>query len=381
MTIKLYDEDCYASEFEAVVLSCEKCEKGYKTVLDQTLFFPEEGGQCADKGTLDLKEITDVQLSGDTIYHYSIAPFEAGSKVMGKIDFELRFSNMQNHSGEHILSGLAHRIFGYENVGFHLGLDSVTMDLSGEITKDDVNMLEALANEAVYKNMPVKTWYPEKAELDTLECRSKGNIEGAVRVVKIGDVDMCACCAPHVNFTGEIGIIKILNAIRYKGGTRLSILCGKRALNDYREKHNETAKISSLISCPQPKIAEGVEKLLSDMASLKARLGEKNKIIIKSITDSIEPTDNNICLFCEDTDSNHLREIANDVKSKTSKLAVVLSGNDSEGFRYVIASKDTDVASFTKDANQNLNGRGGGKGTMSSGTFNADMETIKKYFE
>ena len=380
MTIKLYDNDSYATEFDAVILSCEKCDDNYKTVLDQTLFFPEEGGQCADKGQIDGIDIIHVEILGDTIYHYSKIPFETGKNIHGKIDFKLRFRNMQNHSGEHIICGIAHKLFGYENVGFHLGENYVTMDLDGELSFDDIKKIEYLANEAVIKNMPVICTYPEEDELLTMNFRAKGNIEEKVRVVTIGDVDSCACCAPHVRFTGEIGIIKILDSMRHRGGMRLNILCGFDALADYEKRYQSSVEISNLLSVKQEEIVSGVQKLMSDMNTLKALLDEKTRQLAKYIADTIDDTQDNICLFCDDLSSEYLRFVANDVKKKTSTFAVVLSGNDTDGYNYVIATNGQDVSAIVKEANSVLSGRGGGRDTMASGIFLCSKEKIQEYF-
>ncbi len=380
MTRKLYDENSYATEFDAVVIKCEKSEKSYKIELDQTLFFPEEGGQSSDVGTLGCANITLAELSGDTIYHISDVPLCEGEAVHGKIDFAHRFRNMQNHSGEHIICGIAHSIFGYDNVGFHLGDDIVTMDLSGELTDDDIALLEQKANEAVVANHEVSAWYPTIEEIKSLDYRSKLDITENVRLVKIGDVDLCACCAPHVKNTGEIGIIKILDAMRHRGGMRLSILCGFDALNDYQRRHKEILSISNLLSVKQNECADGVKKLLSDMADLKAKLWEKSKQLVLSQIDGIEKTDKAICLFCTDATSEALRLAANKLKDKTSSLAVALSGTDEEGYNFVMAIDEGEISQMVKDATSHLCGRGGGKGTMASGRFNSSKEEIEAYF-
>lgn len=381
MTEKLYDYDSYATEFDAVVIECEKHGDVYKTVLDRTLFFPEEGGQCSDRGVIDGCDITHVELSCGTIYHISSAPFEVGKRVCGKIDFELRFRNMQNHSGEHIICGIAHKLFGYENVGFHLGENVVTMDLSGELSDDDIQKIEYLANQAVVKNMPVTSCYPSDEELQNTDYRAKGDIKENVRLVTIGDVDCCACCAPHVKNTGEIGIIKILDAMRHRGGMRLSILCGFDALRDYRARCRASLQISNLLSVKQGEIADGVAKLLEDINSLRAELAEKGRMLSEMAVASIEPTDRNVCLFCDGADADTLRHTANNLKEKTSAVAVVFSGTDADGYRYVMAIKSGEIADIAQKANAALGGRGGGKGTMASGRWACNIDKIRKYFD
>lgn len=381
MTIKLYDNDSYATEFDATVISCEKTDKGYKTLLDRTVFFPEEGGQCADRGEIDGVEITHVELAGDDIYHYSETGFDIGACVHGKIDFALRFRNMQNHTGEHIICGIAHKLYGYNNVGFHLGADYVTMDLDGELTTEDLRRIEKLANEAVYANMPVTCRYPSSEELSRLDYRAKLDITENVRIVTVGDVDMCACCAPHVAMTGEIGIIKILDAIRYKGGMRLNILCGSLAVEDYHSRYVRNVEISATLSAKQQDIVPAVEKLLEDNNSLRQQLSEKNKQIASVIAAGVQPSEGNICLYNSILTPDMLRLVANDTVSKAGGILVVLCGSDSEGYKYVMAISEGDISPYVKDANSALNGRGGGKGSMAQGSFGATLGEIEKYFQ
>ncbi len=380
MTEKIYDYDSYLTEFTATVLSCEKCDKGYKTRLDRTLFFPEEGGQCCDKGEISGVPINFVELLGDTIYHYSDRPFNVNENVCGKIDFKLRFRNMQNHSGEHIICGIAHRLFNLSNVGFHLGEDIVTMDLDGYLTPEQIKEIEILANEAVYKNMPVTAYYPDDNELKTLDYRAKGEISENIRIVKIGDTDICACCAPHVKNTGEIGIIKILDAVKYKGGMRLSILSGMDALCDYQKKHNQNVKISSLLSAKQEETFEATNKLLLNIGELNQKLTKRVNQIAGLLKVNTEFSENNICLCLEDMEINDLRIVANELKCRTSAFLITLSGDDLSGYKYVIISENNDASEFTKSANLALSGRGGGRGNMTSGTFMAKLSDIKDYF-
>ncbi|MBR5506521.1 MAG: hypothetical protein IKV88_00565 [Clostridia bacterium] len=380
MTIKLYDENSYLTEFEAVVKSCEKTDSGYRVILDKTAFFPEEGGQCCDRGCLDGINVTKVEISGDEIYHYVESPFENGQKIKGKIDFEPRFRNMQNHSGEHIICGIAHSLFGYENVGFHLGEDIVTMDLSGELSDSDISKIEKMANEAVAKNMPVTAFYPSPDELETLDYRAKGEIEGDVRIVTIGDVDTCACCAPHVKQTGEIGIIKIVDSMRHRGGMRLSILCGFDALSDYNMRMKEAKEISNLLSVPQSEIASGVKKLNSDLQLMKTKISDMKKQIVKLTVESVQPDKDVLCLFFDDMDMDGLRFGANILLDKKVPFAVLLSGDDENGYSYVLVTSDGDITSHTKSANEALSGRGGGKAPMATGRFAAKSSDIEKYF-
>ena len=381
ITIKLYDNDSYMTEFEAVVVSCEQEKKGYKIELDQTVFFPEEGGQCCDRGTLNGENVTYVELCGNTIYHYTDVSFEVGKNVHGKIDFELRYINMQNHSGEHVISGLSHNLYGCENVGFHLGDGYVTMDLDKPLTSEQLALIEKKANEIIYMNVPITAEYPDKEKLSEINYRAKLDLSENVRIVSIGDMDKCACCAPHVARTGEIGIIKILDAINYKGGMRLNILCGSLAVADYGERFKRNVEISNLLSAKQGEITEAVKKLLDDNIALKQSINAMCNTLSKSIVDSTPCSEGNICVFCDGLPAEYLRSVAPGLALKCNGVAVAFTGNDNEGYKYTIAVKDGDISPFVKEANQSLNGRGGGRGNIASGSFMTTREEIEKYFE
>lgn len=380
MTIKLYDTDSYATSFEAEVVSCEKCDKGYEIILDKTLFFPEEGGQCCDKGTINGALVSDVQLKGDTICHYSDTCFEKGTHIKGEIDFKLRFRNMQNHTGEHIICGIAHKLYGYENVGFHLGEDYVTMDLSGPLSKEQIDEIEILANEAVYKNAVVTAYYPSEEELENMFYRSKSDIKGSIRIVNIEGFDVCACCAPHVARTGEVGIIKIIDSFPHRGGVRLTILCGYDALRDYIHKFNETLAISNVLSVKQNEVADGVKKFMDDMGKLRHELGEKSKAMASMYVDSMEESDGNICIFDSGLDRDAMRTVANGGMKKAKGMIAVFSGNDEAGYNYIIGSENINLREISKEMNTALNGRGGGSETMIQGSLNASKEKIENWF-
>ncbi len=380
MTEKLYDFDSYITEFDAIVLSCEETEKGYKTELDKTVFFPNEGGQSCDTGTINGIEITDVIIDGDKIYHYSNSAFEVGSQVLGKIDFSERYRKMQNHTGEHIICGIANSLYNCENVGFHLGADYVTMDLDKPLSSEEIEKIEILSNEAIYKNADIRAYYPEKDELATLVYRSKSDISGSIRIVKIDGIDMCACCAPHVKKTGEVGIIKILDRISYKGGVRLTISCGFDAFKDYCERLKRNVYISTLLSAKQEEVGSAVNKLMEDISNLKNELGKKNEVITKLYVDSVQSTDENICLFAENLSNGEMRHIANAVKEKTPKIAAIFSGNDESGYSYVISSKNIDLKEMSKEINLALSGKGGGTREMIQGNVSSSKRIIEEYF-
>ena len=383
-TEKLYDLDAYATAFTARVLSCKKENGSYATVLDRTLFFPEEGGQDCDTGTINGVAVADVRLEKDgTVTHLLHSPIEVGETVTGEIDFPTRFRKMQHHTGEHILSGLAHSLYGAENVGFHLGEDNVTMDLSIPLDRYALDRIEDLANEAVTKNLPVTARYLDQDEIKTATYRSKLDLEENVRVVTVEGIDDCACCAPHVRRTGEIGLIKILDYMNYKGGVRLSIVCGRDALLDYRERYRDTLSLSNLLSAKQSELVEAVEQLKDALAREKRAESDLRKAImreeLKRIGDGV--TDGNRVVFAPLLDTRELRALVNEGVTRCTGIFIALSGSDDSGYSYIAGSKTVDLRLKAKELNAALNGRGGGSTEMIQGSVTATEKAIRAYFE
>ena len=280
-TERLFDKNAYLTECSAAVLSVRRIDEGvseketsgnkdipeaacakYEVVLDRTVFFPEGGGQSSDIGWIcsaenpgcenDMLEVTDVQIADGVIRHTVScpsdreAPFRSGDAVSVKINRERRFGFMQNHTGEHILSGLMHKRYGFDNIGFHLSDNSVTLDVNGQLDEEEILILERLANEVIYSNLAVEVSYPGDEELEKIEYRSKIEIEGQTRLVTIPGVDICACCAPHVKQTGEIGLIKIVKVLKFNGGMRLFIACGRRAFSLMQKRQQWIEEVSHL---------------------------------------------------------------------------------------------------------------------------------------
>lgn len=278
-TIKLYEADAYLGEFTATVEKCVSETGIFKVTLNQTAFYPEGGGQPADRGTLGDARVLDVQEIDGTIWHTVSELLEPGTEVVGKIDFERRFTNMQNHTGEHIVSGIVSRIYGYHNVGFHMGSEAVTVDFDGVLTKEQLFDVEMEANEAVLKNVPVTVSYPSGEELKQIDYRSKKEIEGQVRLVSVEGYDCCACCGTHVSRTGEIRLIKILGVQNYKGGVRVSMLCGETAFRDYMVKHSNIVGIAQLLSVKPEEAGDAVVRLKEKNIELKKELKQLKKQI------------------------------------------------------------------------------------------------------
>ena len=270
-TERLFDRDAELLDFDALVLSCDRGKDGWEAVLDRTAFFPEGGGQGADHGLLGPARVLDVHDRKGIIVHLLDAPLTAGETVHGEVDAERRLSMMQQHTGEHILSGLICRLYHCSNVGFHIGTDAVTVDFNAELGPEDLLRVERLANECVWRDQPVRTLLPDPEELRHIEYRSKKEIDGEIRIVTIDGVDTCACCGTHVPSTGRVGQIKILSCIRYKGGVRLSILCGMRALAYEQGLLEENRAVSRLLSAKQGELAPAVSRLLEERDALRWR--------------------------------------------------------------------------------------------------------------
>ncbi len=377
MTEKLYDIDSYISEFEATVLSCEKVQNGYKTVLDKTAFFPEGGGQAGDIGIISGVKVLDTQIEGNIIYHYTENALKVGEKVIAAIDFGRRFAFMQNHTGEHIVSGIVNRKYGYHNVGFHLGDNFVTLDFNGELSRSEIREIELIANRAVWQNNKVSAYYPKETELENINYRSKGELEGAVRIVQIENVDICACCAPHVKTTGEIGIIKLLDSERMRGGIRIVMKCGEFALADYNTKYDEVYKISSLLSAKQNEVYNAVVKLDEKLNMQKA---ENAKLQSKIIEGIVKTAANQNAVFVEKLSMSELQELADGLHKTYGGLRAAFS-QSGEGFAFAICGEEAELQEFFVGFKNNFSLRGGGRGKMVQGSVFASREKIEEYFK
>ncbi len=379
MTTKLYYIDSHLYEFTASVLSCEQKGDSWEVVLNETAFFPEGGGQQADIGLLGGVRVMDVHEQGEDIVHVCEEPLPVGETVQGKLDRELRLGRMQNHSGEHILSGTAHRLYGCENVGFHMGTEDVTIDFDVELDEEAIRRIESLANEAVRENLPVRTFYPSGPELQAMEYRSKKELQGDVRIVEIPGVDRCACCAPHVDRTGEVGIIKIRTFEKHRGGVRLNVVCGMWALEDYRRKQQNAAEISALLSARRDEIAPAVQRLLKERDTLKEKTALLAMELVQFKAAQQPEIDGNVCLFEEIPDEIAIRELVNLLMPKAGGVAAVFFPGEGERMRYVIGSRNIDLRKATKALNAGINGRGGGRREMIQGSAAGRKEDIEKF--
>ena len=395
-TIRLFDQNSHTYTFSATVLSAKAggSPDTLNVILDATAFFPEGGGQYPDPGTLAGCPVTDVQEQGGIITHTvtvshlkgATHPFEKGTVVKGELDAATRLVRMQNHSGEHIISGIVHRLYGYRNVGFHLGDGDVTLDFDGVLTREQLNAIEDEANAIVAACLPITAYYPSPEELATLSYRAKLALTEGVRIVRIGTdedpKDLCACCAPHVDNTGEIGLIKLLDFIHYKGGVRIHMLCGSWALKDYRRRYAAVASMAAAMSVKQEDVVTGFERMQTEIDRHKQVISALRSKLEAHTVAAIPPTEGSLCLFDEGLEAPEMRRLLNAAVEKCGRLCGVFSGNDEAGYRYVIGRGDPtiDLKSRVGEINTALSAKGGGSSEMLQGSCTATRAVIEAFF-
>ena len=378
-TQKLYYLDAHQKTFTAAVLSCVPGKHGYDVVLDRTCFYPEDGGQPGDTGSLSGVRVTDTHERGDEIVHFCDAPLAVGETVEGAIDYDRRFSFMQLHSGEHILSGIVHRRFGYENVGFHMGTDFVTIDFSGMLGPDDLAAVEAEANEWIWKNIPIRITWPSPDELAAIPYRSKKELTGQVRIVTIPEVDICACCGTHVSNTGEIGFVKIFSCVKFHDGVRLEILCGRRALQYMSALVEQNRRVSGLLSAKPLQTADVAARLLEAEAALKLRAAQLEEQVFAQKAQALAGA-GNVLLFEPPMTPDSVRRLTDLVMTACGGRAAVFAGSDAEGYKYAVGEADGDLRQLVKELNAELHGRGGGKPFFTQGSVAASRAGIEAFF-
>ncbi len=372
-TIKLFETDSYIKDFTATVLSCEEKDGAYLVVLDKTAFFAEGGGQDADKGKIDDADVLDVQIKDEIIYHKVNKIFSVNQEVSCVLDWETRFSRMQNHTGEHIVSGVIHSMFGYNNVGFHMNDTLITLDVDGALTENDIKAVELKSNKAIYDNKSIKAIYPTPEDLQNYDYRSKLDITEGVRLIEIEDYDLCACCAPHVAKTGEVGIIKILSSIPYKKGTRIEMICGFLALNDYCNLHNNNKVIMNMLSAKRMETPVAVEKIYNDLGACRS---ENKKLMSEMAMLKMDKHvfGNSACVFVDGASYDELRNCSNALIEEY-EYCYLFSNTEDNNYIYVVSSKEKNVRELVQNLNKAFNGKGGGRDTYAQGKIIADMKS------
>ena len=379
MTEKLFYADAHMRKFTAHVLSCEERGKLYAVTLDRTAFFPEGGGQGGDIGTLGGVQVTDTREENGEIVHFCASPLTLGAEVTGEIDWETRFARMQIHSAEHLVSGHAHSLWGCENIGFHMDEHGATIDFDRELDAEQLAQLERLANEAVWQNLPINILWPTEEELAALPFRQKKALAMPVRIVEVPGVDRCACCAPHVSFTGEIGLIRLKDRMRHRGGVRFTMLAGRTAYEDAALCAAETEALSRLFSAPQNALCTAAERVLGELEAEKYQRAAAERRYVEARLAALAPCEGNRLFFEDGLSSAALRALAEGGKTRCTGVCAALCAEDG-GYRYVMASDTTDLRAAAKGINAALIGRGGGAPGMIQGSLHASREQIEEYF-
>ena len=376
MTIRLYDQDSALLDFTATVTGCEEKKGQYVITLDQTAFFPEGGGQGADHGLLGGVNVIDCHEHGGEVEHTTDAPLAVGAVVEGHVDAVRRLDMMQQHSGEHIFSGLVCQLFGYDNVGFHIGSEAVTMDFNGALTEEDVRRVEQLANEIVWKNVQVETLLPNKDELEAMHYRSKKALEGTVRIVNIPGADTCACCGTHVKQTGSIGQIKVMGWQKYKSGVRVSILCGRRALAEENILLDQAKSSSVALSCRQHELGAAVERVIAERDQLRFANEQMGMRIFEMMAAQEEKNAVRM-VVCDAIPASAVRKAAGRLCAG-ARMGLVLVPRE-EGYSFALSSQTEDVRPATKTLCSAFGGKGGGPKDMTQGLLgHAAVEEIRK---
>ena len=387
-TNKLYYADCRLAKFTATVLSCVEQEVAnscgnkapyWEVVLDSTAFYPEGGGQAADKGTLGGIEVLHVREEGERVLHLMAQPLPVGETVEGIVDYAHRFDLMQQHSGEHIVSGIIHSKYGYHNVGFHMGWESITIDFDGIIPPEELPEIERLANEAVYRNIPLKIWTPSPEELPGVFYRTKRALPWPVRIVQVPGFDSCACCGLHVERTGEIGLIKLFSCVKFRSGVRIEMLCGKRCLDFLSKSHEQNRLVSAAFSAKLLETGAAADRMNELLESQKRRIGELETKVFRAVAGGCAGKGDTL-LLQECLDSVGVRKLADLTAEQCGGIAAVFSGSDETGYSYCLIHKGGDLRNLNKAMNSALNGRGGGKPECQMGTVRCGAEAILKHF-
>ena len=378
-TGKLYYEDCHIKEFAARVVSCEQTDKGFLVTLDATAFYPEGGGQLCDLGTLNGIPVLDVQEKENSVIHLCKQPLTPGSRVTGRIDWERRFDLMQQHSGEHIVSGVAHAMFGCHNVGFHMGAEVITIDFDTLIPLESLEEIEQRANRAVFENLPVRCWYPGQEELPGVAYRTKKVLPWPVRIVQIPGYDSCACCGVHVAATGEIGMIKLLSCVKFHQGVRIEMVCGQRALTLLSQVYEQNRQVSQAFSAKLLETGAAARKMNEALAAEKFRNGALLRQLFDGIAGEYAGR-GDVVYFAEGLEPATVRELADRIARSCGGTAAVFSGTDDRGYSVCLVNKDGDVKALGQAMNAVLNGRGGGKPGFFQGSVKATESEIREFF-
>ena len=377
-TEKIYYADCHCATFRARVLECSETEGGFAVTLDRTAFYPLGGGQAADTGTLGGVRVLDTREEGEKIVHLCDGSLTVGSTVDGQIDYEARFVRMQQHTGEHIVSGILHRLYGCHNTGFHMNQTGIVIDFDTVIPAEKLPEIEREANEAIWKNIPLHIWTPGPEALEQVPYRTKRALPWPVRIVEVPGFDICACCGVHVAATGEIGLIKLLSAIPCRGGTRIEMAAGRAAFDLMNAVFDQNRQVSRLLSAQLTQTAQGAEQLLDTLNGWKYRSGALERQLFAYQAAALGGMGD--CFFFADgLNPEGLRNLTDQASAKTGGIAAGFSKNEN-GFHYCLALPGGDLRGLNRELTAALNGRGGGKPNFQQGSVKAEEREIQAFF-
>jgi len=379
-TCRLYYEDCHLRRFTATVTACRETEKGFLVELDATAFYPEGGGQPSDLGTLADANVLDVREENDTVLHLCDKPLPVGQPVTGIIDWQRRFDFMQQHTGEHIVSGILHKMFGCHNVGFHMGADVVTIDFDVLIPPEVLSEVEKQANQAIYNNLPVRCWYPSPEELPNVTYRTKRELPWPVRIVQIPDTDTCACCGVHTAFTGEVGIIKLLSCVKFHQGVRIEMVCGGRALELLGKVYEQNRQVCKAFSAKLLETGAAAQRMNDALAAEKFRATALERQLLDNIAAGYKGQ-KDVIHFASGLAPASVRELAERICGCCDGTAAVFSGEDKVGYTLCIASKTGNAQELGKTLCQHAGGKGGGKAGFFQGSIPGTKEQILKILQ
>lgn len=377
MTEKLYERDSYLREFSAQVQTCEAAEGGFLVTLDRTAFYPEGGGQPCDLGTLGGAAVLDVQLRDGEIVHLCDAALSCGAAVRGEIDWARRFDFMQQHSGEHLVSGLLHAEFGCDNVGFHMGKDMITIDFNVPLDDVALRRIEQKANEAIWADLPTEILYPPAEELPHIFYRSKKELAGQVRIVRFPGVDSCACCGTHVARTGEIGVIQLLSCVKFHDGVRVEMLSGGRCLRYLRRIREENHGVSVMLSAKPMETAAAVARMSRELEAAKQRLTTLEHAEQQRRAEALRGAGDTV-LFEAELAPDQVRNLCDKVAKTCGGRCAVFAGADG-GWKYAVGGGEADLRPLCKALNAAFSGRGGGKAGFVQGSVQGTRAELERF--
>ena len=380
-TEKLYYANPFLTEFTAVIQSCEAGKNGFLVTLDRTAFYPEGGGQPADHGTLGDARVLDVHEKQGVVFHTLDKKVEIGETVTGRIDWARRFDHMQQHSGEHIISGILCADYHCDNVGFHMGADTVTIDYNTDISWEQAMDAERKANEIIWADRPVEIAYPSREELKSMDYRSKKELTGQVRIVTFPGADCCACCGTHVLRAGQVGLVKVLSVQKFREGVRMEILCGQRALRFLSTVYDQNRTVAQALSVKPDQTAAAVERTLSELHGVKLRMAELEEAANLAAAKEYAGQ-GDVLLFRSPMSSDAVRRLADAVAKECGGLAAVFAGEDGGKYSYALVRSDGgDIAPLVKSLNAALHGRGGGRNGFAQGSVEAARQEIEAFWK